>query len=712
MVKKSSSKFIPELHDIGKLVDSEVKEDFKKQIGSSWNGHTFIGFDFEKAGLEKPTSPSWWGQYHHYKHNRIGITEKDINNWNWDEDNKISNEDKYHLFLLILADRLAASFSRIVEGISSGGDKQEVLKLWNKNFYKNEGNNGKYWAAFKDKNDLKKLFDIIQNCESGKEFLEEYKENLLLTPEDKTPPKNVTTLYTHLELVGKIYRVLEKNSRLIEEDNGSISIEYSGRAVRTIKEAEGGRYIICKTKGEWQARLVKCWIRFPHSFVRLKDINLIRKREELLNEIASRYIDEVIFMTSDFILLFLPLQQDLSEIFKSVLEWGFYVEVTEILSDLGMLNSILDKKILELKKIDEQKELDLKKLLGLKKLLDSEKLSYLEKLSDSEKLSYLKNLLEDLLKKLKDRGAKVYKKYLMPELQNRIKPPICDICQQMQGVERIKGNVREWICKRCQEVREMGEPFREYGETWGMEETEVCWFKFYLDQNSLEKWINNAFKEYVNDKLKQDVQDISDYKLRPLALQVDFNKDYKEMLKLFWEKISEKIDNGEQVNIKKPIPDYYELGVLKYSPNRVKEIIDTFLEVFDIYFSDCTNYKESPIRLSLSVANIKYPIREHWKFFEEAEEFLNIRYHGRFEEKYRRDEIEEIINKVINSETSNYFLHKLIQMEENFQSEIYLSIEIFNNRKKYPQICEMLSKGIAPSKILNIYRLIIGGEEK
>ncbi len=40
-----NKKFIPELHDIGKLVDEKVKDELRNQFGSSWRGHVFVDFD-------------------------------------------------------------------------------------------------------------------------------------------------------------------------------------------------------------------------------------------------------------------------------------------------------------------------------------------------------------------------------------------------------------------------------------------------------------------------------------------------------------------------------------------------------------------------------------------------------------------------------------------------------------------------------------------
>ena len=761
----NNQKFIPELHDIGKLVDEKAKEEVKNKIGKAWSGHVFVDFDFQKFGISQPTSPSWWGQYHHKIENN-----KDINDWD-----AIPQKFRLSLFLLILADHLASSVSRATleryPGIpklmpKNVGLKEGIYKLWNKNFYRKMEEKEKFWAAFKTTDDLKILFNEIENCQSGEEFLDKYRDYLLLTPEDKSVPRNITSLYTHVELVGKIYRVLEKNARLITEPNGTIVIEYNGEKVKTIKEAEGGKRTTGNTnidKGKWQARLIKCWIKFPHSFVRLRDINLLRKREELVNCITSYYKDEVVFVTSDFITLFLPPDQDLKEILKPLLDWGFYIEVEETLADLGILNSILDRKTLRARKCVEE----------------------FEKREDCKKKP--KEEFENQLNVLNSRDTKVYRRYLMSEIPDEIQPHICDICQQRRGIERIKETIREWVCEKCQEIRDMGEPFREYATVWEEEGVKVCWFKFSLDQKKLEDWLQNAFGEYVdkiirkrknerknikeeinrrisiktnkeNEKNKlieeakklsdkekkktigQKIKEISDeikgikfdigkleneknnlrneinelelskVNFRPLALQVDFNKDYKEMLKEFWNEF----DGIE--DIKKPIAEYDELGVFKYSPELTKMVIEKFLDLFKQYFPNCASDNSSPISLSLSIANIKYPIREHWGFFERSNKnFFNVRYYRVFEDTYTKDELEnifEIVEKAINVKTSSYFLHKLAQLEESLQSEIHITVEIFNNRKKNPEIYNLFSKGIKPSKLLNLYKLLGGGDNE
>lgn len=647
----SSKPFIAELHDVGKLVDSEALNQGNIKISH----HTFHVFDFSQIGISRPSSSSWWGQYHHEIENN-----QKIKDWR-----DIPPDFKQDLFLLILADHLASSVSRATAELEKITSTHEgILKLWNKNYYKNQEKR-KYWAAFRNIDDLKILFNEIENCQSGEDFLNKYKEHLLLTPEDKNAPRNLTSLHTHLELAGKIYRVLKKTTEVVAEPDSSLSIKYNNEKVETIKEAEGGKRTTgtCEVdKGKWQAKLVKCWIKFPHSFVRLDDINLLRKREQLINCIVDYYKDESIFSTSDFITLFLQLNQNLKEMFRPFLDHGFHIEIEETLADLGILNSILDRKTLKARKSNDQER----------------------------------------LKVLNSRATKIYKRYLLPEIPDKLKLPICDICQQNTGVEQIKGTIREWICEKCQEIRDIGEPFREYGTVWEEEGIKVCWFKFSLDQSKVETWLQNAFGGYLgNYNFKQ--ADMLKEEFRPLALQVDFNNDYKEMLKDFWNEFKEYQD------IKKPIAYYDELGVFKYSPELVKILIENYINLFEQYFPDCASEEKTPISLSLNITNIKYPIREHWRYFEEDKKnFFNIRYHKVFDEKYSKDELKDIIVKAINKEAPSTFLHNLVQLEEKLKSNIRIFIEVFENRRKYPEIHELVSRGINPSKILSLYRVFRG----
>jgi len=723
MMPKES--FIPELHDIGKLVDKDRIRPKIEGLGIKISDHTFENLtdeDFKKLNIEKPNSPSWWGQYHH-----VNIDKIDLNDWNF-----IPNEYKKCLFLLKIADHLASSVSRVgVEGIFAPKTedlcKLNLIKLWNKKFYEKNEKLGRYWAAFKSIEDLKELFNEIQNCTSGEEFLEKYKEHLLLTPENKSFPWNLTTLYTHCKLVGKIYRVLEKHVSEVKE-NGRLVLEYLNKKVTKIKDAEGGNRTR-KTnnpedykQGEWKFKLVKCKIQIPHYFVRLYYLNILRKREELIKAFIEKHSDYVLLYTHDFLLLFLPLNFDLNkmkELFQDFLDWNFIIECVEIGADLGILRTNLDEKKIRAKRSNDKSTLE---------------------------------VLDEPLNR-----AKVRLYYLQPKLSDNLDLPICDICQLNKGVERWKENIREWVCDKCQNIRELGEPFPQYAE-WDKEETRVIWFKVSLDIEKLEQWLKKAFKEYLYEEIKKRIEDLERRisnlqnemskkqsertrlifyvktlkdknkkrkiggsikalseeikkleeeleklenkkntlhedltdlnnkvnilleEFRSLALIVDFVEDYKQMLKRYYEKLKEQ---GLLDLDRLPIRDYYELNVVKFDKEKLIQIVNTFVEIFDEIFPDVEKNEDSPVKISLFVGTTKYPLRDIWRFFEEGKEnFINVRVQGVGYASYSYNEFREILK---HERITGIFFDAIKILEKtgsNILHKLHLSKELSNRDLK------------------------------
>jgi hypothetical protein len=67
---------------------------------------------------------------------------------------------------------------------------------------------------------------------------------------------------------------------------------------------------------------------------------------------------------------------------------------------------------------------------------------------------------------------------------------------------------------------------------------------------------------------------------------------------------------------------------------------------------------------------------------------------------------------LIDSGISQNYLYKLHQLNERLRSDIHLAIEVFNNRVLCPQLYELFSRGIHPSKSLNLYKLLTEVEDE
>lgn len=651
--------FMAELHDIGKLVDRQTlsKEDVRIR------GHTFRNFDFSQIGISQPSSPSWYAQF--------TDEVKSLRS------TKIPKDYLPDVLLTWIADVLASAITRIWTGSKEFKEKKEkggfvvegIHVLWNPGFYRKEKSKGKRWTAFSTSSELEEMFEFIDSCENPNEFFEKFKDNLILTPEDKSVPFNIVTLFTHLELTGKIYRVLKKHSQVVEKDGG-LYLKYINDYVQGRLECAGGRINNSTQRGKWIFRLLFCDVRFPQFLSRLRDLNVFRKRSDLIRNFSEdeNTRDYVLFFTDNFMCLFIPREDEvkIKELLGSFLEAGFIIDCREIESELSLLTSSMERRYQQFHSLSKT-----------------------------------------------TRFLKLYEKRIEPESASEISPPICDSCQMRHGKERIKEQIREYLCDVCYEIREMGEPAREYAE-W---EGKAAWMKITLDQDHLLKTIHKLFEEYVDGstvmtKVKRSDKDKLKESFKPLAVQVDFVKDYKIFLKIFKERVYEiKDEDGNELfskeNFLYPIDDYEEFGIFRANYSEVViKVLDMFVGLIEEYFPKCID--NSPIKLSISIAHVKYPYQEHWRFMSSPKDTINIQSPATSltisANQYKA--LRERIKK--ENESLSYFLHRITDIQIKTNSDAIVMLEILNNRRRFPTILELLEVNLTPLEILNFYKLACG----
>lgn len=642
--------FIAELHDIGKLVDWD-SPDLRDKIKPCSPRHTFHNFDFYQVDINPPSSPSWWGQFSDEVKSLTST--------------KVPRNYVSDVLLTNIADELSASISR------TWGKKGEVSEglyvLWNPDYYQKRVNAGEKWAAFTTPDDVREMFRFIEECNSPEEFFERYKENLRLTAEDKSVPTNIVDLFTHLKLSGKIYRVLKKHSDFDQQKNKLI---YGNNEIQQVNEATGGRINKPAQKGKWVCRLIFCSITFSQSLSRLQDLNVFRKRADLIKSFSEdeNTKDYVLFFTDDFICLFIPKEDEL-EIHKLLvpfLEAGFIINYKEMEAELNLLTSSMER------------------AYGIFHSLST------------------------------TRHLKLYEKRANFDFSPEIRPHLCDSCQMRHGIEKIKDQIHEYLCDTCYEIREMGEPAREYAE-WEEKGLRAGWMKITLDQEQLLRTLHRLYEEYVDTHPSmQNVSSSNKTELkeafRPLAVQMDFVKDYKLLLKAFNNQIYEiKDEEGNPFFTKEnflfPIEDYYEFGIFKvYSGEDILTVLDLFYNLLEEYFPECLN--DSPIKLSLSLAQVKYPYQEHWRFLSMPENIINIQSPGSAKLSIDVSKYKLLREKIRREDTKlSHFLHRLADIENETKSNMAVTLEVFNNRKRFPALLDLTQNGLSIHQILDFYKL-------
>lgn len=646
--------YIAELHDIGKLADREALE----RAGLKITGHTFHDFDFAQLGIHPPSSPSWWGQWHH-----------DVKGFD-KLPTGISDEEASCLLLTVIADKVAASISRPDKDLPKGAVGESLHLLWRGKVDEK--------LVFRTPADLKQMFSFIAKCQSAEEFLQEFMEALVHTPEDKSVPRNIVPLKVHLELVGKIFRVLRQHTELKDRFlyYGQEKIKDVVSAIGKSLPSESGS-IKKREKGKWAFRLVQGRVLFPQTLVRLQDLNVLRLRREKIEEIVEKQYTRgeverqpyaVLFYTDDFISVFLPQEDFLSfkQIMQPLLDAGFYLECEEIEGELSLITS------------DGKAMWKCLTSLGIKE--DQKKCDF--------KLRYIS---------------------IWQKLEDALTPPLCDVCQLRPGELEPKGPVHEWLCPVCREIRDMGEPAIQLAQ-WDEEGKPVAWLKISLDQELLLQCLRRLFNQYVdsgpgmNQVSENDRKELKE-SFRPLAAQMEFVRHYQKFLEDFQAQLYSL--NIEPETVLYPISEYKELIVVRLDQEEALGVVlDSFLQLLQEHFPKCL--EDCPIRLSASVSNIKHPFHEHWRFFEEVQKpglIFDLQQPSIRRVQLTADQF-EALRRELKGEKFNHFLYRLIKIETN-AGEVFATVEALNERSKFSQLLKLLEQHkLTFRQILDFYRLI------
>lgn len=261
----------------------------------------------------------------------------------------------------------------------------------------------------------------------------------------------------------------------------------------------------------------------------------------------------------------------------------------------------------------------------------------------------------------------------------------------------------------------MGEPASEYAK-W---EGKAAWMKITLDPDRLKEMLLELFADYVdNSPLMNNVASTDKTELknsfRPLAVQMDFVKDYKALLNEFKEKIySIKDETGNptfsQKTLLYPIDDYNEFGIFKApSGKSILAVINTFTDCIRQIFPKCLDISNLPIRLAISIASVKYPYQEHWRFLSEPKGTIDIKSpSGRL--TLNTQQYMVLKEKIGRANIAfSHFLHRLTEIKASTKSDRMVMLEVYerNNRNKFSAILELFEEGLTPDQILAFYNLV------
>ena len=293
-VKYEEKEPVPEIHDIGKLINKEATE----------IEHNFENYPGKLQGLpEIKENATWKGIREHHCQLPAKKQEKVLKEYPKSKETVI----------LAIADSLASVVSRHIK--IGGHPFYNVYKLWNPTQNITRLSNairahsmGKEW--------IEKIVNFVNKNPSKEEYFQEFGAYLEKRCEDASPGCNITSLLTHSILVGKFYRVLKKIEIPLQID------------FRNAKKEEICDLVNKKLPSLIKLTIIKCKIKLPQYIHRTRDLNIFKIREELLRKFQEKY-PEVFFRTSDEMIIFSKDDSILDEIKNKIKKYGLIIEITK-----------------------------------------------------------------------------------------------------------------------------------------------------------------------------------------------------------------------------------------------------------------------------------------------------------------------------------------------------------------------------------------------
>ncbi len=588
-----SDDLVPEMHDIGKLVDKSI-------MGKK--NHNFT--DIDESYKDNIRENANWDaiKYHHVKNVRK-LPKKHC--------------DDLDLFLLKLSDRMASTVSRMLqekekkEFNEAKEDKERkkpsICKLWN--------TKERVAELISDDKELLELIDFVNNYSSSDctQYFEKYGKRLEECPEDNFPGLNVTSLSTHSKLVGRFYRFFKKYESDIK-DNGTTLGQ-----VRDINIAEN----------TFAIKLVRGKIRFHLAPVRAGDLNIFNVKERIVKSLRQR--DEILFCTSDEFLIILPLNKNIESVFGKMKE-NLYFDVEEA---EAVLYEVYPTPVAMKKRFGRRSNSN--------KFRGAEKFDYTEKFTYSELSTQVRNICE--LCQMYEAVKEFPKDYVYDNLCEKCKDVVkevkypfpleklCNTCKE-KNEKWLEETISENICVNCFNLRKE-EPRAPKIVEWSEsdEDFKVAWVKISLDIEKLQRTLEKLYEAYLSEK---GFEKGRGGEIRFSVLS-EFQSDYDEFLKRLMRRdkgddkneVNGKFaDEFKSVNCQWILSDFFCIRMERL--NDIKRVLETYRNLFNKYFP---KFKEadSPIKLSISCSNLKFAFFWHWKFLENPQNDINVNLVGKGE---------------------------------------------------------------------------------
>jgi len=513
---------VPELHDVLKL--TVLKHNYD---------------DFGPFQSLSPDTPTWRGVLEHHC-----------------DETFLAYPTGGDTFLLHMADGLASGFSRHPQNIKKQEARQEaawtIHRLWKPETVVSD-------QRLSAPDDIAAMLKLVAADPSFDEFFDEYQGIFQSRTEDAHPGMNVTTLETHVRLVGRLYRFLRQSSSLAVRDQ---EIEAAARrgpqAVADLREQK---------KKEWQLYLLRCRLRLLGNPYRARDMNIFALVEEFLDDVSARLGDNLLFASTQELLLYCDDLKILAELSALATPRGILLHVERDRQRLDMLSLKLRKPEFE---------------------------------------------------------------NMYSNVEATLAPPICEICQmqratkvwpddhlvasQLEAGELPQGT--DFLCESCFAIRCRPSKLKKlaHWEEWA--EGDLIWARFGLDFDRLQETLRVLYLRYLRSLDPGTKEERAEVRFSLIA---EFQKDHGEYLAHVRDLLLEHFGNSRAELV---LPDL--LCIQAESGSDVFAVLRCFEEAVEAFFPAFLGESGCPLKISLAFCGVKHPFFEVWQQWQEQESELEV----------------------------------------------------------------------------------------
>lgn len=618
---------IPELHDVGKLLGLEK--------------HWFDGV-VKPAYVDDKNEETWLAIRYHAKHGGMSTSDQAVFNGLriLSSSGDYPAQTRRAMVLLSLADGASAS-SRVlpeggkvgVQGFAQHGaprfclwrDKQPPI------IFEHE-THGK-----PSDQEVQNLLKEALSTQSWQAFRKAHETEFQLTPEDKHPLRAMTSLATHCELVGRLFRLLD-DIVIPDASDGKLN----GKLFLGKEKAAN----FAEIRKNWSAYVLRSDIHIPQRPAHARDMNIFPAVQEALEAIREgTYRDHVLFTTSQALwLILLPGQE------------GKLSEILEPLFDLGVVTHTVERE------------------------------------------STFKKVGFPLSNELEAAKGENHKFHSLPELPAQAGERICEVCQIREGREEqrdAESGVVEVLCDNCSQIRERDRGFQNLAE-WN--DGPVLWCRVSLDGQTIPGHLGNLYRYYLKSlryddggEVVQDDELVNDLvgELQPAALLAEYAEDYERLIFHFWSRVESGLDSLgldretslEQITrLPNGVSDLFAVNL--DVPGVPDIILDAFSAAVHDLFPVSAERDDCPVRIGLSLAHAKHPFFQHWDSLKELGGVVNLFQPSRRPVRVTLKDLARL--RELAGEMGSTYLHNLAEIERRTGSRLMAEVKLISDRKHKP----------------------------